>query len=80
MVATRVGGIPWQVSEGHTGLLVPPDNPEELAQALLQMLRQPARAREMGLAGRRVALQRFHPDVVAAKTVALYQELAGRKR
>lgn len=80
VVATRVSGIPWQVSEGHTGLLVPPDNPEALAQALLQMLKQPARAQEMGLAGRRVALQRFHPAVVAAKTAALYQELAGRKR
>ena len=79
VVATRVGGIPWQVSEGRTGLLVPPYNPEALAQALLQMLKEPARARDLGEEGRREALRRFHPDVVAGKTVALYQGLAGWK-
>jgi glycosyltransferase involved in cell wall biosynthesis len=78
VVATRVGGIPSLVSEGRTGLLVPPNAPEPLAQALICLLRDPALAREMGQEGRAEALRRFHPDAVAEQTAALYHRIAGR--
>jgi glycosyltransferase involved in cell wall biosynthesis len=39
VVATRVGGIPEYVKEGETGLLVPPDDPRRLADALVRVLR-----------------------------------------
>jgi glycosyltransferase involved in cell wall biosynthesis len=41
VVATRVGGIPEIVREGETGLLVPPRDPEALADALAQALARP---------------------------------------
>lgn len=77
VVATRVGGIPSQVSEGRTGLLVPPNAPEPLAEALLRLLRDPTLARQMGQEGRAEALRRFHPDAVAEQTAALYRHIAG---
>jgi alpha-maltose-1-phosphate synthase len=77
VVASRVGGIPEVVDGGVTGLLVPPDDPASLADALNMLLRDPGRASAMGAAGRARAVAEFSWDAVAAQTVALYAELAG---
>jgi alpha-maltose-1-phosphate synthase len=76
VVASRVGGIPEVVAEGVTGLLVPPDDPSALAEGLNALLRDPARAAEMGDAGRKRAVESFSWDAVAAQTAELYAELA----
>jgi starch synthase len=76
VVASRVGGIPEVVCGGETGLLVPPDDPASLADALNMLLRDPGRAGAMGLAGRERAVAEFSWDTVAARTAALYAELA----
>jgi glycosyltransferase involved in cell wall biosynthesis len=52
VVATRVGDIPAVVRDGVSGLLVAPDDPEALAQALIRLLTDPQAARVMGEAGR----------------------------
>jgi alpha-maltose-1-phosphate synthase len=77
VVASRVGGIPEVVSDGVTGLLVPPDDPAALADALNALLRDPGRAAAMGLAGRERAVTEFSWDAVAAQTAELYAELVG---
>ena len=66
------------VADGETGLLVPPDDPAALAAALNALVRDPARAAAMGLAGRKRAMAEFGWDAIAAQTAALYAELAGR--
>jgi starch synthase len=76
VVASRVGGIPEVVDGGVTGLLVPPQDPASLADALNLLLRDPGRADAMGLAGRERAVAEFSWDTVAAQTAALYAELA----
>jgi starch synthase len=75
VVASRVGGIPEVVEGGVTGLLVPPDDPASLADALNMLLRDPGRADAMGRAGRERAVTEFSWDTVAAQTAALYAEL-----
>jgi starch synthase len=75
VVASRVGGIPEVVDDGVTGLLVPPDDPAALAQALNALLRDPARSRAYGAAGRSRAVGEFSWTTVAAATTALYAEL-----
>jgi len=75
VVASRVGGIPEVVSDGVTGLLVPPDDPASLSGALNLLLRDPGRADAMGRAGRKRAVTEFSWDTVAAQTAALYAEL-----
>jgi alpha-maltose-1-phosphate synthase len=77
VVASRVGGIPEVVSDGETGLLVPPDDPGALADALNSLLRDPGRAHAMGALGRERAIAEFGWPAIAAQTVALYAELAG---
>jgi glycosyltransferase involved in cell wall biosynthesis len=54
-----------------------PGDPGELADAIIALARDPARAREMGLAGRRRAVEEFGWDAVAARTVELYRSLLG---
>ncbi len=76
VVASAVGGIPEVVSDGETGLLVPPDDTEALADALNSLLRDPARAAALGRAGRERAVAEFGWQAVAAQTAALYAELA----
>jgi starch synthase len=76
VVASRVGGIPEVVSDGETGLLVPPDDPAALAAALTSLLSAPGRAAAMGRAGRERAVAEFGWPAIAAQTAALYRELA----
>jgi len=74
VVASRVGGIPEVVDDGVTGLLVPPDDPAALADALNLLLRDPGRAEAMGQAGRERAVTEFSWETVAAQTVAQLNE------
>ena len=75
VVASRVGGIPEVVDDGVTGLLVPPDDPAALADALNLLLCDPGRAEAMGQAGRERAVTEFSWETVAAQTVTLYESL-----
>ncbi len=75
VVGSRTGGIPEVVAEGETGLLVPPGEPEPLADALNVLLRDPERARAMGQAGRKRAVAEFGWPAIAAQTAELYAEL-----
>jgi starch synthase len=78
VVASRVGGIPEVVDHGVTGLLVPPDDPAALAQALNALARDPALADAYGRAGRARAVAEFSWPAVAAATVELYTQLVKR--
>ena len=75
VVGSRTGGIPEVVADGETGLLVPPGEPEPLAEALNALLRDPDRARAMGQAGRKRAVAEFGWTAIAAQTAALYAKL-----
>ena len=81
VVASDVGGIPEVVAHGRTGLLVPYDasEPEEyeraLADAVNELLADPARAAAMGRAGRQRAVEEFSWATVAERTVEVYREI-----
>jgi alpha-maltose-1-phosphate synthase len=75
VVASRVGGIPEVVVDGETGVLVPPGEAEPLAEAVLELLREPERARKLGEAGRLRAVEEFGWDRIAAQTLELYRSL-----
>jgi len=73
VIAANRCGMPFMVTEGKTGFLVDPEDTEQIAERLTLLLGDPAGARQMGLAGRRVAEQRFDPRVVAERTRELYR-------
>jgi alpha-maltose-1-phosphate synthase len=78
VVASRTGGIPEVVADGETGLLVPPDDPGALADALNTLLHDLERAWAMGQAGRKRAVAEFGWAAIAARVVDLYAELTLR--
>jgi glycosyltransferase involved in cell wall biosynthesis len=75
VVASRVGGLPELVVDGKTGLLVDPDDPAALAEAILRLLNDRALAQAMGKAGRLRAEQLFTWDQTVARLQSLYSEL-----
>jgi glycosyltransferase involved in cell wall biosynthesis len=74
VVATNVGALPDCVTHGETGLLVPPKDPSALAEAILQMLRNPTLARKMGQAGHDWVSQEGSPESVAEKHIQAYKK------
>lgn len=75
VVATAVGGVPDAVEQGVTGLLVPPGEPAALADALRQVMADPARAAAMGAAGQARARALFHEQQVIPRLEAWYESL-----
>jgi len=79
VVATAVGGVPEEVVDGVTGLLVPPRDPDALAQAIAHLLRDPDLRRTMGRAGRERVARYFTAERVVQRTQALYEHLLDAK-
>jgi glycosyltransferase involved in cell wall biosynthesis len=75
VVATRVGGTGDLLQEGAFGLLVPPADPEALAAAILECLRDPAAASARALAGRALVVERYSAKRLVDDIDALYREL-----
>ncbi len=76
IVATRAGGLPEVVEDGVTGLLVPVGDEEQLACAILKLLRDPGLRAQMGQAGRKRVLSDYTVDKIADQTLAVYQRAA----
>lgn len=75
VVASNVGGIPELVQQGENGLLVPAENPEMLADALLQLLNDSANRDRLAANGARRAREQFTAEHIAAQYRALYQQV-----
>lgn len=75
VVTTDVPGCRDAIEPGVTGLLVPVREVAGLAQAIEQLLANPARREAMGLAGRRLAEQEFDVNAVVEKHLDIYQRL-----
>lgn len=73
VVATNVGGIPEVIEEGVTGYLVPPRNPEALADNILSLLRHPEVAINIGRAGRRKMEKSFRLEKMIKDYQSLYE-------
>lgn len=76
IVATDTSIHRESVTEGETARLVPIGEPEALARAICELLREREWAERMGARARQVALERFPIDRVAARHEALYREIA----
>jgi glycosyltransferase involved in cell wall biosynthesis len=74
VVATAVGGLLEVIEDGRSGVLVPPRDPEALASALEDLLRDPARREAIAAAGRE-RVREFSVERAAERFAGLYEEL-----
>lgn len=77
VLATATDGIPEAVTDRVTGLLVPPEDPRTLAEALMWAISEPEKAARLGAAGRARVEHEFGLVAMAEKVAALYREVAG---
>jgi glycosyltransferase involved in cell wall biosynthesis len=77
VIASDVDGIPYMVKDGVTGLLFEAGNVRMLADKMNLLIKDRDLCNLMGQKGREEALKRWHPDVVARKTMDVYQKIIG---
>jgi glycosyltransferase involved in cell wall biosynthesis len=75
VVGTWIGGIAETVVPFETGLLVPPANPEKLAEAIVRLLADPELRVVMGVNGWRRVAEKYTWESIAQRTLAYYEEL-----
>ena len=77
VVTTGVSGITELVHDEENGLVVEPDRPADLADALHRLVKDPRLASQLGEAGRRTVAERFDATVTASRMAGL---LSGDER
>jgi glycosyltransferase involved in cell wall biosynthesis len=75
VIASRVGGVPELLDNGRAGLLVPPEDPAALAEAITELVRNPDRRMAIARAGARRAAQHFDAGDVSRQLITVYEEL-----
>lgn len=78
VVATRVGGVPEVADDGAHALIVPPDDPTSLADAMLACVSDPAAASERAVRALARAIDRHDPRRRAERYVDLYESVLAR--
>ncbi|MEQ8820215.1 MAG: glycosyltransferase family 4 protein [Sumerlaeia bacterium] len=80
VVATDVGGVRESVRDGETGRLVPAENPAALAEAILDQLSHPNRAKDWARAGKALVEAEFTPEMIGRKTEDVYRRVLAARR
>lgn len=80
VVASAVGGVPEIVHDGETGWLVPPGQPQVLADAIARVVQNPAEAAKVSDGARRLAESRMRFDHRMAETLSTYETAMARAK
>ena len=78
LIATPVGDVPTMVRDGHTGMMVPPEDPALLASAIASLLRDPAQRKRLGAAAKKLIADEFSADRMTADYLRVYEKAASR--
>ena len=75
VIGTDVGGIPELITSGKTGILVPPENPKKLAQAINELLSDKVKAKTLAANGNIFVKNNMTWDVILPKYIEFYENL-----
>jgi glycosyltransferase involved in cell wall biosynthesis len=75
VLATSVGGVPEVIEKEENGILVPPNDPQALADRMIELLRDDILRREIGSKGKSSLHPRFAPDHRVRQIIDLYHNL-----
>jgi glycosyltransferase involved in cell wall biosynthesis len=79
VIASDVGGIPEIIQNGSNGILVEPKNPTAIADAILELIKNPAKAAELARKGRDSVIVKYTGKIYAEKVGRIYEQLMERK-
>ena len=75
VIATNVGGIPELIKNNETGIIVPPENPSKLAQAVNELLSDKEKAEKLAANGNTFVKNNMTWDVILPKYIKFYEDL-----
>ena len=75
IIATQIGEIPTVIQNGRTGVLVPANDPELLAAAIIELLRDPAKRERFGSAARQLVEEEYSAERMTADYLRVYEEV-----
>jgi len=75
VITTNVGGIPDLVTDGYSGILVPPNSPDIFANRLIEILKNKAMRDMLSVNGRNVVIQKYHYSRLIRDMEDLYEQL-----
>ena len=78
IITTTTAGCRDTVVDGQNGILVPPQDPERLADAIQQVALDAGLRARMGRSGRTLAEERFSTEQVGGRIISLYEQICGR--
>jgi glycosyltransferase involved in cell wall biosynthesis len=78
LLASRVGGLSSLVEDGVSGLLVPPADPQALADGIARLMTDPMLRERLGRAGRQRVEACYSADAVAGQWETYYKEVLGK--
>jgi len=74
VVATAVGGVIDIIEDGKTGLIVPPADPQAMADAVIKIMEDKSLASKMAEAAYKKVLEKYGVDLMVERTLEVYQE------
>ena len=74
-VATAVGATPELIIDGETGFLVPPDDPDAVADVCMRVLSDVSLAKNIGIAAKEHVEKNFNPEIITRQVEAVYDRL-----
>ena len=74
IIASRIGGLAEVLQEGITGLLLPPEDSDSIARAVVELLRDPDYRRQMGKKAQRLQRASYSDNIMSSRYLAIYQE------
>ena len=75
VIGTDVGGIPELIKHNETGLIIPPENPSKLAEAVNELLSDKEKLKKLAANGNNFIINNMTWDVILPKYVEFYEEL-----
>lgn len=80
VIASNAGGTPEMISAGENGLLVPPGDPQALAQAASTLLADASLRLRIGKRARQIVMKDWSIDIMADRTMQVYEEVLSCRR
>lgn len=78
VVVTDVGGLPETVLDDESGIVIPPESPDEIANAINELIRDPALREKLGRRGREFVVNNYSHEVMIDGILSVYRQVLSR--